>query len=162
MSNPPPRPALRKAPDAHAHPALPPVVAPAAPVAPPAAPVAPMAPGAPPVAPKARPLPAAVPVPPSSVPPSSATASPTPATGSASDTLRPRKAKKQKTPQESREHRKRHRDLAVPAKTDKEKTVVVEVPMPKSLRRRLDARAEELGYGREEAVLLLLRAWIDG
>lgn len=149
MSNPPPRPALRKAPDAHAHPALPPVVAPAAPVSPAA-----------PVGPGVRPVPAAVPVPPSSVAPSSLP--PAPASGSASDTLRPRKTKKHKAPQESREHRKRHRDLAVPAKTDKEKTVVVEVPMPKSLRRRLDARAEELGYSRDEAVLLLLRAWIDG
>ena len=146
MSNPPPRPALRKAPDADAHPALPPAVA-----------SVPSVPSAPAV-PQARPVPAAVPVP----PPSSPEPAPAPARGSASDTLRPRKAKKDKAHHETREHRKRHRDLAVPAKTDKEKTVVVEVPMPKSLRRRLDARAEELGYSREEAVLLLLRAWIDG
>jgi hypothetical protein len=52
--------------------------------------------------------------------------------------------------------------IAVPRKAESDKTVVVEVPMPKSLRKRLDAQAEALGYSREEAVLLLLRAWIDG
>ncbi len=164
MTNPPPRPALRKAPDAEVHPALP---------RPALTPVRPVHPDERHGAAPATPAPLAVPL-------------TTFGSSATSDVLRPvpdppasptsRKPGKPRKPGKGDKHgRTKHHGrasragrskdaaaIAVPRRAEKDKTVVVEVPMPKSLRNRLDAQAEVLGYTREEAVLLLLRAWIDG
>lgn len=126
-----PRPALRKAPDAHVHPADPTRTTGAPP--PRAMPAA--------VAPSAQP--AAVPLPRLhrlSGPPRGAT----------SDTLRTKKG-----------GRAQERRARAAAKQAKEKKVELTVKVPKSLRKDLRAAAKASGRTPDEVITSLIRAWID-
>lgn len=132
MTAPTPRPALRKAPDAHVHPADPARTT-----------------GAPP--PRAMPpTPAPTAAKPTSLPLPRLHRLTGPPRGATSDTLRQKKGT-----------RAQDRRARAAAKQAKEKQVELTVKVPKSLRKDLRAAAKASGRSTDEVVTSLIRAWID-